>query len=67
MGDMNGQKKTNKAPREYLPSVESFSQKQPQKHGERIRKVVKGRASERKIGKKNWREYYKSIEFISKF
>lgn len=62
-GKMNAkEKKTNKTPRSYLPSVESFSKKKRPHHGKRVRKVVKT-----KLGKKLWREYYKSIEFISKF
>lgn len=62
MGVMNENKKEKlKATREYLPSVESLSKTERPKHGKR---VGKGFNKQKKLGKKLWREWFKSIEFI---
>lgn len=51
-----------KAPREYLPSVESFSKKPKQKYGKRVRRTPRGQR--KKEGKKLWREWFESTKFI---
>lgn len=52
-----------KTPREYLPTVESFSRKPKQDNGGSNKQVYR-RPKKEKLGKKLWREWYKGTDWI---